>query len=137
MIYYFIFCKGKCTNKPAFYTDKTYRYVYVVREKDKMVFTFNRSGLIARKVDKSFVDFLEMPDVIAGIKLEVKTRHKFSWFPLTWYTCASIAKYFAGMNVGMALTPKKLYKNIHKYDSVRNYAILSEWSRENGFLWKR
>lgn len=106
---------------------------------DWIMLDFDKTGLLTRKVKcpngASLLRNLPVnQDIIAIVSVNVKERFKVSWKPFWVRSCNEVCRYAAGIDIGLTLNPRNLYKKLLKYRHSRNYEMLSHWRRKNGIL---
>lgn len=72
---------------------------------------------------------------LVAVEVKDEERPRISWKPWWIRSCNEFNRYLTGVDVGLSLNPRHLYKKLLRFDQKMNYRILNEWSRENGKRW--
>lgn len=107
--------------------------------RDWIALEFDRTGFMMRRVKcrdgAKFINRLSMnPDISATIAVQVNGKVSIAWKLYLVRSCNEIARYAAGVDIGLTFNPVHLYKKLLKYDRKRNYEIISSWRRSDGIL---
>jgi hypothetical protein len=100
---------------------------------------FTKEGLITRCVKvKDSIKFIHhlksIPEATAILSVNINERHKVMWKPWLVRSCNEICRYATGVDTGWTFNPRHLYSKLIKYDSRRNYQILTHWRRDDGII---
>lgn len=95
---------------------------------------FDKTGFITRVINaKSASSLLRglrvMKNVISLISIAISNRKAIAWKPLWVRSCNEMCRYASGIDVGFTFNPIHLYYKLLKYNSKRNYKILTHWRR--------
>lgn len=98
---------------------------------------FDRSGIITRVIkcidaQRLIRSLRVIPEVTAIISVNIKERHKSSWFPWWGRTCNEVCRYTSGIDVDFTFNPIQFYSRLLKYRHKRNFEVLSHWRRKHG-----
>ncbi len=80
-------------------------------------------------VNKNLNAIKKLPMLSAFIAVLVKEKKKIKEWPIKWYTCNEVCRYFSGIDIGWTFNPKFLFKKLMKFKDKRNYELLSVWRR--------
>ncbi len=141
MIVIFIFY-NKAQGKQDRYTfSKYFRHIDIFTfHGDKwIVHRFGSDGItyrISRFTEGSDIldHLVRLTTVFRIAVVNVIKRTKFRWLPLWGRTCNELARYIAGIDIGLTYSPRHLYSKLLRYDHIRNYKILTLWRVCNGQL---
>ncbi len=95
------------------------------------------SGFTVRKVDvtdsERFLENLKkIPQATAIITTFILYRNDISWKPWLVRSCNELCRYATGIDTGFTFNPRSLYTRLIKYNSRRNFEILTHWRRSDG-----
>ena len=85
--------------------------------------------LKSNDVNKNLNAIKKLPSLSAFIAVLVKEKKKVKEWPIKWYTCNEVCRYFSGIDIGWTFNPKFLFKKLMKFKDKRNYELLSCWRR--------
>lgn len=80
-------------------------------------------------VNKNLNAIKKLPMLSAFIAIFVKEKKKVREWPIKWYTCNEVCRYFSGIDIGWTFNPKHLFKKLIQLKEQRNYELLSCWRR--------
>lgn len=80
-------------------------------------------------MNKNLNAIKKLPSLSAFIAVLVKEKKKIKEWPIKWYTCNEVCRYFSGIDIGWTFNPKFLFKKLMKFKDKRNYELLSVWRR--------
>jgi hypothetical protein len=100
-----------------------------------ILFEIAPTGFIYRILNNSDVNknlnaIKKLSMLSAFIAVWVKEKKKVREWPIKWYTCNEVCRYFSGVDIGWTFNPKHLLKRLIKYKNKRNYELLSYWRRQ-------
>ena len=93
-----------------------------------ILFEIAPTGFIYRILKNSDA-IKKLPSLSAFIAVFVKEKKKVKEWPIKWYTCNEVCRYFSGIDIGWTFNPKFLFKKLMKFKDKRNYELLSCWRR--------
>lgn len=85
--------------------------------------------LRSNDVNKNLDSIKKLPMLSAFIAVWIKEKKKVKEWPLKWYTCNEVCRYFSGVEIGWTFNPKHLYKKLIKHKDKTNYELLAHWRR--------
>jgi hypothetical protein len=85
--------------------------------------------LKSNDVNKNLNAIKKLPMLSAFITVLVKEKKKIKAWPIKWYTCNEVCRYFSGVDIGWTFNPKVLFKKLIKLKNQRNYELLASWRR--------
>lgn len=80
-------------------------------------------------VNKNLNAIKKLPMLSAFIAVSVKEKKKIKEWPIKWYTCNEVCRYFSGIDIGWTFNPMHLFKKLIQLKEQRNYELLSCWRR--------
>ncbi|WP_218814182.1 hypothetical protein [Rickettsiella endosymbiont of Dermanyssus gallinae] len=85
--------------------------------------------LKSNDVNKNLNAIKKLPCLSAFIAVMVKEKKKIKEWPIKWYTCNEVCRYFSGVAIGWTFNPKHLYNKLLSHQKKRNYELLAHWRR--------
>ncbi|WP_218814592.1 hypothetical protein [Rickettsiella endosymbiont of Dermanyssus gallinae] len=85
--------------------------------------------LKSKDVNRNLESIKKLPMLTAFIVTFIKEPKKVKEFPIKWYTCNEVCRYFSGIDIGWTFNPRHLYRKLLKYKDKSNYELLAHWRR--------
>lgn len=86
--------------------------------------------LRSNDVNKNLEAIKKLPCLSGFIAIMIREKKKIKEWPIKWYTCNEVCRYFSGADIGWTFNPKHLYQKLLKYKDKTNYELLTHWRRE-------
>jgi len=90
---------------------------------------FNYRILRSNDINKNLDNIKNLPMLTSFIVTFIKKPKKVREFPIKWYTCNEVCRYFSGIDIGWTFNPRHLYQKLFRYKDRTNYELLAHWRR--------